>query len=209
MAHGIVMAALVVLAQAAGPADIDKADLKKLEPAQRLLQNGRYRRGGGGVHRGRERCGEATRRSPAQARKSPSRWARPSARPARENMPRRSIALKALLAKEPKNADVAARLAELHFNRGEWEAADAAVKQALEASPDHLLGALDRGPAARLPRKARRGGPGLQMVRRPLQQPAAGPGQQRPELAAGGPGRRALLSRHGAGRGAEAIRSTT
>ncbi|MGC8643863.1 MAG: tetratricopeptide repeat protein, partial [Isosphaeraceae bacterium] len=47
--------------------------------------------------------------------------------------------LKGLLTREPKNADVAAKLAELEFNRGNWEAADAAVKQALVASPNNML----------------------------------------------------------------------
>ncbi|MGC8641212.1 MAG: tetratricopeptide repeat protein [Isosphaeraceae bacterium] len=42
--------------------------------------------------------------------------------------------LKGLLTREPKNADVAAKLAELEFHRGNWEAADAAVKQALVTS---------------------------------------------------------------------------
>ena len=42
MAHAIVMAVLAVLAQAAAPADKGNDDLKKLEPARRLLQNGRY-----------------------------------------------------------------------------------------------------------------------------------------------------------------------
>ena len=48
--------------------------------------------------------------------------------------------LKSLAGRQPKNADVTARLAELHFIRGDWESADAAVKQTLDASPDHLLG---------------------------------------------------------------------
>ncbi|HKM53216.1 MAG TPA: tetratricopeptide repeat protein, partial [Isosphaeraceae bacterium] len=46
--------------------------------------------------------------------------------------------LKAILTEQPRNADVLARLAELHLGRGDWEAADASVKQALAASPDHL-----------------------------------------------------------------------
>ena len=48
--------------------------------------------------------------------------------------------LKSLAGRQPKNADVTARLAELHFTRGDWESADTAVKQTLDASADHLLG---------------------------------------------------------------------
>ena len=48
--------------------------------------------------------------------------------------------LKSLAGRQPKNADVTARLAELHFSRGDWESADIAVKQTLDASADHLLG---------------------------------------------------------------------
>src|SRR4051794_3590548 len=39
---------------------------------------------------------------------------------------------------QPENPALAARLAELHFGRGEWEKADAAIARALKAEPDHL-----------------------------------------------------------------------
>ena len=48
---------------------------------------------------------------------------------------------------QPENADLAARLAELRFGRGDWAGADAAVKAALKADPDHLAA---RWAAARL-----------------------------------------------------------
>jgi cellulose synthase operon protein C len=47
--------------------------------------------------------------------------------------------LKAAAAAEPNNADLAARLAELYLNRGDWEAAEAAVVQARKIDADHLL----------------------------------------------------------------------
>ena len=47
--------------------------------------------------------------------------------------------LKAAVAAEPRNADLAARLAELHLTRGEWEAAEAASVQARKIDADHLL----------------------------------------------------------------------
>jgi len=42
-------------------------------------------------------------------------------------------------AAEPKSAEIPARLAMLHFDRGRWEAADEAVARALAIDADHLL----------------------------------------------------------------------
>ena len=56
--------------------------------------------------------------------------------------------LKAAEADEPKNADLPARLADLYLTRGDWEAAEAAMRQAEKIDPDHLAGALGRGAAA-------------------------------------------------------------
>ena len=39
----------------------------------------------------------------------------------------------------PKSADLPARLAELHLTRGDWEAAEAAMRRAEKLDPDHLL----------------------------------------------------------------------
>ncbi|WP_406697763.1 tetratricopeptide repeat protein [Singulisphaera sp. Ch08] len=43
-----------------------------------------------------------------------------------------------LAAQQPQNADLAARVADLHFGRGDWEAAVAAAQQALKADPNHI-----------------------------------------------------------------------
>jgi tetratricopeptide (TPR) repeat protein len=140
------MAVLVLLAQAAEPAQKGPADLKVLEPAERLLQNGRYAEAEeaftaaesdaakrpGGVPPGLR---EAITMGKVECQASQGEYAKAIA------------ALKELSAREPKNAEALARLAELLFERGDWEAADAAVKQTLEASPNHLLG---RWIAARL-----------------------------------------------------------
>ena len=39
---------------------------------------------------------------------------------------------------QPDNPDLAARLADLLFGRGDWDGAEASVRQALKADPDHL-----------------------------------------------------------------------
>ena len=92
MAYGIAMAVLALLAQAAGPAEKAAADLKSLDAARRLLQNGRYAEAEEAYHGGRGRGEEAAGRADAAARGCAGDWGRPSARPARESMPRRSKA---------------------------------------------------------------------------------------------------------------------
>ena len=47
--------------------------------------------------------------------------------------------LKSIAAEAPQNADLPARLAELYLVRGDWEAAETAVRQAEKLEPDHLL----------------------------------------------------------------------
>ena len=69
----------------------------------------------------------------------------------------------------PRTPTCSARLADLYLIRGEWEAAEAAMRQAAEARPRPLARALGRGPAARTSRRAREGRRRLEMVRRPLQ----------------------------------------
>lgn len=46
--------------------------------------------------------------------------------------------LQAFQDKQPENAGVAARIAELRLSRGDWAGAEAAAKRALKADPDHL-----------------------------------------------------------------------
>jgi cellulose synthase operon protein C len=47
--------------------------------------------------------------------------------------------LKEAWALQPKNADLVARVADLNLTRGDWEAAQTAIRQANEIDPDHLL----------------------------------------------------------------------
>ena len=146
MAPGIVMAVLVVIAQVAAPPEKGTGDLKSLDAARRLLQNGRY-----------AEAEETFATVESEAKKQPGGLALPlkvaitlgkaECQAGQGENDKAIEGLKALAAEQPRNADLAARLAELHFNRGDWQAADDAVKKALGASPDHLLG---RWIAARL-----------------------------------------------------------
>ena len=77
--------------------------------------------------------------------------------------------LKAAAATEPKNADLPARLADLYLTRGDWEAAEAAMRRGREARSRPLAGAVGRGAAARAARRAREGRRRLEVVRRSLQ----------------------------------------
>lgn len=47
-------------------------------------------------------------------------------------------ALSELAGQQPKNAELAARVGDLQFARGDWEAAGAAAQQALKLDPDHI-----------------------------------------------------------------------
>ena len=137
MGYGIVAVVLVAVSQGAGPADKAEDLTKQLDSARRLAQNGRYAEGE-----------EAFEAALAQAKKAPGGITPPlklvigmgkaECQASQGESAKAIEGLKALAADQPKNPDVAARLAELYFNRGDWELADAAVKQALEASPDHL-----------------------------------------------------------------------
>jgi len=139
MAHGIAMAVMVMIAQVAAPPEKGTGDLKSLDPARRLLQNGRY-----------AEAEEAFTSAESEAKKQPGGLApqllvaialgKAECQSSQGESAKAIAALKELSVQQPKNAEVTARLAELHFNRGDWDSADAAVKQALGASPDHLLG---------------------------------------------------------------------
>src|SRR5512135_3645798 len=144
MVHAIALATLLVLAQAG--AQVDKpvvetpkqeAEIQEPEAARRLLQNGRY-----------AEADEAYAAAEDEAKKQPGGLT-PSLKAAialgkvecqsSQGETGKAIAiLEQIVAEQPKNADVSARLAELHWGRGDWEAADALAKQALAVNPDHL-----------------------------------------------------------------------
>ena len=197
MAYTITLAALAVLTQAAGPAE-KAADTKGADAAVRLLQNGRY-----------AEAEEALLAAESEAKKQKDGLApqleaalalgRAECQASQGEYAKAIEGLKALAGRQPKNADVAARLAELHFQPrrvGSWPTRRSSRPWKL--SPDHLLG---RWVAARLLEsrgKLEEAVKALQVVRRSLQHPPARPGPERPEPAPGRPGRRALLPSHGA-----------
>src|SRR5689334_8692092 len=123
MSYGIALAVLGLLAQAAGEG---AAGPKGLEDARRLLQNGRY-----------GEAEEAYSSVEAEAKKKPGgvppalklavELGRAECQASQGEYARAIQGLEGLGSKEPKDADVAARLAELKFDRGDWEAADAVV----------------------------------------------------------------------------------
>ncbi len=147
MGYRIVFVVAAVVAQAPAPAP--KAQEKapaadqELKEARRFLQNGRY-----------AEAEEALTAILADAKKDPARLT-----PARKVAIVLDLAecqasqgeyakaierLKATEAEESKNADLPARLAELYLTRGDWEAADAAMRRAEKIDPDHLLRAGSR-----------------------------------------------------------------
>src|SRR5208337_4752197 len=139
MAYTITMAVLALLAQAAGPAEKAAVDLKSPDAARRLLQNGRY-----------AEAEEAYQAAESEAKKQQGgltpqleaalAMGTAECQASQGEYGKAIEVLKSLAGRQPKNADVTARLAELHFTRGDWDSADTAVKQTLDASADHLLG---------------------------------------------------------------------
>ncbi len=137
MAYTILISMLACLAQAAGPAD-QAADLSRTDAARRLLQNGRY-----------AEAEEAYLAIESEAKKQKGgltpqleaalAMGMAECQASQGEYGKAIDVLKSLAAQQPKNGDVTARLAELHFTRGDWDSADAAVRQTLDASADHLL----------------------------------------------------------------------
>src|SRR5271165_3701395 len=132
MAYTITMAVLAFLAQAAGPAEKAEVDPKSPDAARRLLQNGRY-----------AEAEEAYLAAESEAKKQKGgltpqlevalALGTAECQASQGEYGKAIEVLKSLAGRQPKNADVTARLAELHFTRGDWESADTAVKQTLDA----------------------------------------------------------------------------
>ncbi|QEH33274.1 tetratricopeptide repeat protein [Aquisphaera giovannonii] len=137
MAHGIVLAALMFLAQAPAEAPADGAGPKGLDAARRLLQNGRY-----------AEADEAYANALAEAAKKPGgvtpaakaaiAMARAECQASQGETGKARDGLGTLIVEQPDNADAIARLADLDLQKGDWEGAEAAAKKALEKSPDHI-----------------------------------------------------------------------
>jgi tetratricopeptide (TPR) repeat protein len=141
MGSSIVMIMTAVLAQApkadAQPA-IAEATASKLEDAERLLRNGRY-----------AEAEESLTALESEEKKQPG-GLKPALKvslaldkaecQASQGEYGKAIAgLKAAVADEPKNSDLAAQLASIYLVRGDWEAAEAAMRQAAKLAPDHFL----------------------------------------------------------------------
>ncbi len=143
MACGIMVLAMAFVAQA--PDTGAKADVKaaaearstKLNDAHRLLRNGRY-----------AEAEEALTAIEADARKAPGGLSavlelslllkKAESQASQGEYARASSGLKAAVAHGVKGADLPASLADLYLDRGEWEAAETAMKQALKLDPEHF-----------------------------------------------------------------------
>jgi len=144
MGHGIVMVVMAIVAQAAEPAAAKGAKTPaaqttsaKRQDAQRLLRNGRY-----------AEAEEALAAVEAGAKKEPGAWTpalkaelaldKAECQASQGEYAKAISGLKAISSEEPRNADLPAQLADLYLTRGDWEAAEAAMRQAEKLAPDHL-----------------------------------------------------------------------
>jgi len=141
----IVLVMTAVVAQA--PVSVPKTGTRptaveaaaaKLNDAQRLLRNGRY-----------AEAEEALAAVESEAKKEPG-GLNPALKAAlaldkaecqasQGEYAKAIGGLEAAIAGEPKNAELRAQLASLHLTRGDWEAAESALRQAKEHDPDQLL----------------------------------------------------------------------
>jgi tetratricopeptide (TPR) repeat protein len=139
------MVVLAAVAQAADPAatkspqtPAGQAAFAKRQDAQRLLRNGRY-----------AEAEEALSAIEADARKQPGSLSpelkavialdRAECQASQGEYAKAISGLKAIAEQDSRNVELYARLADLHLTRGDWEAAEAALRQAEKLDPDHLL----------------------------------------------------------------------
>jgi tetratricopeptide (TPR) repeat protein len=153
MGYGIVMALAALVAQEpAGKVQFEKAKAQRpkepeqaaatpadaeLKEARRLLHNGRY-----------AEAEEAFSEVQAAASKQPGRLTpalktslalgRSECQSSQGEYAKAIEILKAAEADDPKSADLPARLSDLYLTRGDWDAAEAALKRAEKLDPDHL-----------------------------------------------------------------------
>jgi tetratricopeptide (TPR) repeat protein len=138
MLHGIAIVWAALIAQAAGPPASGATDLKSLDDARRLLQNGRYAEAEE-AYKDAEAAAGKQEGGAAPALRVAVALGRAECQASQGKLDEAIKGLEAAAARDQRNADIHAALAELHFHRGRWEAADAEVKKALEPSPNHLL----------------------------------------------------------------------
>ena len=144
MGHGIVMVVMAIVAQAAEPAastgvktPTAQAMSARRQDARRLLRNGRY-----------AEAEEALAAIEADAKKEPAGLTpalkaalaldKAECQASQGEYAKAISGLKAIASAGPQNADLPAQLADLYLTRGDWEAAEAAMRQAEKLDPDHL-----------------------------------------------------------------------
>jgi Tfp pilus assembly protein PilF len=145
MGYGLVMVVAAIVGQEPGakaaakrPATAVESEAEaNLKEARRLLQNGRYAEAEEGLSalQGRAKT-EPGRLSPPQ--KVAVALAQAECQASQGEYAKAIERVKAAAAEGLPNADLPARLAELHLTRGDWEAAEAAMRQAEKIDPDHL-----------------------------------------------------------------------
>jgi cellulose synthase operon protein C len=142
MGPSVVMMVMAVVAQAAGPApkaDVKAAEAKtaKLDDAQRLLRNGRYAEAEEALAV-IESAGNKVPGGMAPALKVTLALSKAECQASQGQYAKAIDGLKAAAAAIPTSADLVARLADLHLTRGEWEAAETAMRQAEKIDPEHM-----------------------------------------------------------------------
>ncbi len=104
----------------------------ELNDARRLLQNGRYAEA-------QEAYEAILKRDDLPAPQRAKAVLGQADSLASQGEPEKAIAaLDDLAGKQPENADLPARAADLKFTLGDWEGAEAAASRALKIDPDHL-----------------------------------------------------------------------
>lgn len=103
-----------------------------LDAARRLWQNGRYAE----AHEAYDAI--LRREGLAPAARAKALLGRADCLASQGELDGAIEALGPLAVEQPDNPDPAARLAELKFARGDWDGADAAIRTAKQADPDHL-----------------------------------------------------------------------
>jgi tetratricopeptide (TPR) repeat protein len=136
----MVLVSMISAAQppkAAPKGEVVEATAAGLDDARRLLRNGRY-----------AEAEEALATVESQVKKQPGgptpalkaslALSKAECQSSQGEYAKAISGLKAAVADLPKNADLPARLADVYLERGEWEAAEAAMRQALKLEPEHM-----------------------------------------------------------------------
>ena len=136
----IVVAAVVAQAPATAPKTQEPAPVadQPFKEARRLLQNGRYAEAEEALEAILAIAKKEPRGSPLR-RNSAIILSLAECQASQGEYVKAIERLKAAEAEQPKNADLPARLSELYLTRGDWEAAEAAMRRAEKIDPDHLL----------------------------------------------------------------------